>query len=82
MNKKTLVILLIIVLAAGVIYFIKRNEESTQLPVVTITPISKEGENCGGNIVNAPKCDTGLHCAPKEGSSLPVGDVGGICVKN
>jgi hypothetical protein len=40
----------------------------------------KNPEHCGGNILNAPKCASGFHCAPVPGSHLPFGDVGGTCV--
>lgn len=40
------------------------------------------GERCGGNMTTAPSCSVGLHCAPTPGSHLPMGDVGGTCVKD
>ena len=40
------------------------------------------GKRCGGNMRNAPVCDTGLRCAPVAGSHLRFSDVGGTCVKN
>ncbi len=40
------------------------------------------GEHCGGNILNAPVCSKGFHCAPVAGSKLPFGDVGGSCVSD
>lgn len=39
------------------------------------------GEHCGGNMTTARSCSTGLRCAPTAGSHLPMGDVGGTCVK-
>ncbi len=39
-------------------------------------------QRCGGNMMNAPTCATGYHCAPEPGSHLPFGDVGGICVRD
>ena len=44
--------------------------------------IAGAGERCGGNMLNAPVCTTGYHCAPEPGSHLPFGDVGGTCVSN
>lgn len=38
------------------------------------------GGRCGGNMMNAPVCGAGYHCAPVPGSHLPFGDVGGTCV--
>ncbi len=46
------------------------------------TPVAGPGEHCGGNIQNAPECQTGYHCAPEADSTLPFGDVGGTCVKD
>ncbi len=40
------------------------------------------GERCGGNMLNAPMCADGSHCAPEPDSHLPFGDVGGVCVPN
>ena len=40
------------------------------------------GGHCGGNMLHAPVCATGYHCAPDQKSHLPFGDVGGICVPN
>ncbi|KAJ3412156.1 hypothetical protein HDV05_001131 [Chytridiales sp. JEL 0842] len=46
----------------------------------TGTPtIAQVGQRCGGNISTAAKCAEGLTCKPT--GSLPIGDVGGICVK-
>ncbi len=41
-----------------------------------------EGMRCGGNMLGAPICTDGFHCAPAAGVLLPFGDVGGTCVKN
>lgn len=41
-----------------------------------------EGMRCGGNMVGAPICADGAHCAPSPGVRLPFGDVGGTCVAN
>jgi hypothetical protein len=38
-----------------------------------------EAEHCGGNIANAPQCPDGFECVPEPNSTLPFGDVGGIC---
>jgi hypothetical protein len=38
-----------------------------------------EAQHCGGNIANAPTCPDGFECVPDPNSSLPFGDVGGIC---
>ncbi|HVZ32319.1 MAG TPA: hypothetical protein VG963_07835 [Polyangiaceae bacterium] len=38
-----------------------------------------ETQHCGGNIANAPTCPDGFECVPDPNSSLPFGDVGGIC---
>jgi hypothetical protein len=43
---------------------------------------AKAGEHCGGNMTTAKKCVVGYHCAPVASSSLPFGDVGGVCVTN
>ncbi len=55
-------------------------------PVVPPTVASSSevgiGERCGGNMMNAPVCGVGAHCAPVSGSRLPLGDVGGVCVKD
>ena len=45
-------------------------------------PTAGPGEHCGGNMMNAPICGAGYHCAPSAGSHLPFGDVGGTCVAN
>lgn len=41
-----------------------------------------EGQHCGGNTENPPKCPSGYTCKPDPSSTLPFGDVGGLCVKN
>ena len=38
-----------------------------------------EAQHCGGNIANAPTCPDGFECVPDPNSTLPFGDVGGIC---
>jgi hypothetical protein len=38
-----------------------------------------EVRHCGGNIANAPTCPDGFECVPDPNSTLPFGDVGGIC---
>lgn len=38
-----------------------------------------EAQHCGGNIANAPQCPDGFECVPDPSSTLPFGDVGGIC---
>jgi len=50
--------------------------------LVVARPVVGAGERCGGNMLNAPLCAYGYHCAPEPGSRLPFGDVGGICVAN
>jgi hypothetical protein len=50
--------------------------------VVTTPFIAGPGQHCGGNMANAPVCMTGYYCAPTPGTSLPFGDVGGICTSN
>jgi hypothetical protein len=42
--------------------------------------VAGPGEHCGGNIATALVCDVNYHCAPEPGSTLPFGDVGGICI--
>lgn len=52
---------------------------------VTLSEVVKgvgAGEHCGGNMMNAPQCASGYHCAPVPGSHLPFGDVGGVCIIN
>lgn len=49
---------------------------------VSGNPVVGPGQHCGGNIANAPVCQSGYSCAPIPGSTLPFGDVGGICVIN
>jgi hypothetical protein len=47
------------------------------------TPLTAgPGEHCGGNMTTALSCGSGYHCASAPGSHGPVGDIGGICVKN
>lgn len=48
--------------------------------LVEAPPVVALGEHCGGNMMNAPVCAEGLHCAATPGSHLPMGDVGGTCV--
>jgi len=36
-------------------------------------------QHCGGNMANAPQCVDGYECMPDPNSTLPFGDVGGIC---
>jgi len=50
--------------------------------LVAAVPVVGAGEHCGGNIMNAPTCASGYHCASAPGSHLPFGDVGGICIAN
>jgi len=38
-----------------------------------------EAQHCGGNIANPPQCADGFECVPDPNSTLPFGDVGGIC---
>jgi hypothetical protein len=38
-----------------------------------------EAQHCGGNIANPPQCPDGFECVPDPESTLPFGDVGGIC---
>ena len=45
-----------------------------------ISPVYSTPQRCGGNMMKAPQCTVGYHCAPVPGSRLPVGDIGGICV--
>jgi hypothetical protein len=40
------------------------------------------GEHCGGNMMKPALCATGLRCAPMASSTVPFGDVGGVCVAN
>jgi hypothetical protein len=42
--------------------------------------VAQEGQRCGGNTTHACTCAAGLHCV--SDSNLPVGDVGGTCVRN
>jgi len=52
-------------------------------PMLKESPrIAGAGAHCGGNMMNAPICAEGYHCAPAQGSHLPFGDVGGTCVVN
>jgi hypothetical protein len=50
--------------------------------LVLARPVVGAGERCGGNMMNAPLCALGYHCAPTLGSNLPFGDVGGTCIAN
>ncbi len=50
--------------------------------LVVSRAVVSENMRCGGNMVGAPICSDGLHCAPVTGVRLPFGDVGGTCVKN
>jgi hypothetical protein len=50
--------------------------------LVVVTPPVGLGARCGGNMTTAPTCQAGFHCAPRPGSHLPFGDVGGVCVAN
>jgi hypothetical protein len=50
--------------------------------LVASAPVANQGQACGGNMTIAPVCITGYHCAPRPGSHLPFGDVGGVCVAN
>jgi len=77
MNKKiTISIIGLALVALGAWWFM-----GMQKP-----PVDSIGEGrlvrCGGNTRNAPACAPGYHCAPESGSELPVGDVGGVCVRD
>ncbi|KAJ3130587.1 hypothetical protein HK101_005053 [Irineochytrium annulatum] len=37
-------------------------------------------DNCGGNVKFAPVCQVGLVCKPRRHQTLPVQQVGGICL--
>jgi len=50
------------------------------LPTSAPSTPAQLGESCGGNTLFARQCAPGLVCAPRPGSHLPFGDVGGICV--
>lgn len=50
--------------------------------VLEANAVSGAGGPCGGNMLTAPTCAYGYHCAPRSGSNLPFGDVGGICARN
>ena len=86
MNTSTYVgaiIALIIVIGGG--FYLFSTPAPTPVPVVE-TPqgpvVVAEGEHCGGNMMNAPVCGTGFHCAKNPASNVPMGDVGGLCVKD
>jgi hypothetical protein len=63
----------------AVINGVLREASSTPIPSV---PVVGSGAHCGGNMMNAPVCTSGYHCAPAPGVHLPFGDVGGTCVAN
>lgn len=62
----------------------KTTVTSTTTSTSTSTASTKAaaGAHCGGNSANAKQCIVGYHCAPMASSSLPFGDVGGVCVSN
>ena len=73
----------LLVIVGGLYYW--NNSAPAPAPVVEtpkVPAVVAEGEMCGGNMMNAPVCAAGLHCAPAPGSNLPMGDVGGLCVKD
>ncbi len=63
-----------ILVITGLIYSIV----ATQVYQVVTRPAT--GMRCGGNMMNAPICEAGYHCAPARYGNAPIGDVGGICV--
>lgn len=89
-NSNTKITYLLIGIVIGVlgtyaVYALNSREISNPSPEPTVssTPaMVGEGEHCGGNVATALLCSAGLHCAPTPGSHLPLGDVGGVCVKN
>lgn len=44
--------------------------------------VNGSGQHCGGNVANPPQCPDGYQCVPDPNSTLPFGDVGGICQPN
>lgn len=83
--KKLILWIVIILIIIGGGYWYLHKPAPAPAPVTTSdnTPkVAMEGERCGGNMTNAPVCATGTHCAAEPGSHLPMGDVGGICVKD
>lgn len=42
---------------------------------------AKGSQRCGGNTANTRECPAGFDCVPDPATSLPFGDVGGVCVK-
>ncbi|HVN26477.1 MAG TPA: hypothetical protein VMT99_02380 [Candidatus Paceibacterota bacterium] len=52
-----------------------------QTDLQQVSPIAGPGEACGGNLVDAPVCGKGYHCAPTAPARPGIfGDVGGKCV--
>jgi predicted lipoprotein with Yx(FWY)xxD motif len=88
MKITTLISLFVALLViVGGFYFWSSTVTPKPAPVVETPqpqgPVTvNEGEHCGGNMMNAPICATGLHCAKDPASNLPMGDVGGLCVKD
>jgi hypothetical protein len=86
MNKKIIILPLIIVsLAVGFVAMgqsnnynaeYKDNTNNSDNTSIVVGP----GQSCGGNMLNPPRCGDGYHCGPAAGQTLPVGDVGGICI--
>ncbi|MDB5245247.1 MAG: hypothetical protein JWN90_352 [Parcubacteria group bacterium] len=58
------------------------NSTTTTTTASSSANTAKAGEHCGGNMATAKKCIVGYKCAPVASSTLPFGDVGGICVSN
>ena len=70
------ILFIVVILFAAVFAPKWSNSSSSSSTAVIAGP----GERCGGNMMNAPICDSGYTCAPDPSSHLPFGDVGGICV--
>ena len=79
-----MVAVVLILVGVGVWYY--QSTSNNQIPMQqtnnssSSNPVAGAGEHCGGNIVNAPVCGSGYECQPDPSSTLPFGDVGGICV--
>jgi hypothetical protein len=79
MNKKIISSLLVIFsLVIG--FTVQAETNVNTIDKSNTSTVVGAGQPCGGNIVNPPRCIDGYHCGPVAGQTLPVGDVGGICV--
>ena len=68
-------VVVVVLVAAGVWYYMANSGSSAPTG-----PVAGPGQPCGGNMVNPPVCGANYKCLPRPSSTLPFGDVGGICV--